>query len=194
MEKMGQQVNLVRFKFEPVTQSIMEKQILNLNSKKSAGYDSIHPKILKEFVNIVKNPLRLLFNISLEKEQFPSELKYADISPLFKKDDATDKQNYRLISILPSISKVFERLLFQQITNFVSEKISPYLCGFRKGFSSQHALLRLMEKLNTSLDKNQKVGILMVDLSKAFDCISHELLIAKLYASGFGKKSLKLIR
>ena len=136
----------------------------------------------------MKNPLRLLFNISLEKKQFPSDLKYADVSLLFKKDDANDKQNYRPISILPSISKVFERLLFQQITNFVSEKISPYLCGFRKGFSTQHALLHLMEKLNTSLNKNQKVG-----LSKAFDCISHELLIAKLYAYGFGKKSLKLM-
>ena len=131
----------------------------------------------------MKNPLRLLFNISLEKEQFPSELKYADVSPLFKKDDANDKQNYRPISILPSISKVFERLLFHQITNFVSEKMSPYLCGFRIAFSTQHALLRLMEKLNTSLDKNQK----------AFDCISHELLIAKLYAYDFGKKSLKLM-
>ena len=120
---MDQQVNLVRFKFEPVTQSIMEKQILNLNSKKSAGYDSIPPKVLKESVNIVKNPLRLLFNISLEKEQFPSELKYADVSPLFKKDAANDKQNYRPISILPSISKVFERFLFQQITNLYSKKI-----------------------------------------------------------------------
>ena len=67
MEKMGQHVNFVRFKFEPITQSIMEKQIFNLNSKKSAGYDSIPPKILKESVNIVKNPLGLLFNISLER-------------------------------------------------------------------------------------------------------------------------------
>ena len=141
----------------------------------------------------MKNPLRLLFNISLEKEQFPSELKYADVSPLFKKDDANDKQNYRPISILPSISKVLERLLFQQITNFVSEKISPYLCGFRKGFSTEHALLHLMEKLNTNLDKNQKVGIFMMDLSKAFGCISRELLIAKLSAYGFGKKSLKFM-
>ena len=114
------------------------------------------------------------------------------MTSLFKKDDNTDKQNYRPISILSSISKVFERLLFQQITSFVSDKISPYLCGFRKGFST-HVLLRLIEKLNTSLDKKQKVGLFMMDLSKAFDCISHDLLLAKLYAYGFGKKSVKLI-
>ena len=170
MERVEHQKNFIKFEFQ---------QILNLNFKKSAGYDSIPPKVLKELVNIVKNPLRLLFNTSLEKELFPSELKYADVSPLFKKDDNTDKQNYRL--------------LFQQITSFVSDKISPYLCGFRKGFSTQHALLRLMEKLNTSLDKKQKVGLFMMDLSKAFDCVSHDLLLAKLYAYGFGKKSVKLI-
>ena len=110
----------------------------------------------------------------------PYAIHRAKFYTIFKKDDNTDKQNYRPISILPSISKVFERLLFQQITSFVSEKISPYLCGFSKGFSTQHALLRLMEKLNTSLDKKQKVGLFMMDLSKAFDCISHDLLLAKL--------------
>ena len=100
---------------------------------------------------------------------------------------------YRPISILPSISKIFERLMFHQITSFVENIISPYLCGFRKGYSTQHALLRLMNKLNTSLDMKQKVGLFMMDLSKAFDCISHDLMIAKLSAYGFDKNSLKLI-
>ena len=84
LERVEHQKNFIKFEFQPVSKSIIEKQILKLNSKKSAGYDSIPPKVLKEPVNIVKNPLRLLFNTSLEKELFPSELKYADVSPLVK--------------------------------------------------------------------------------------------------------------
>ena len=112
---------------------------------------------------------------------------------MFKKDDNTDKGNYRPISILPTISKIFERLMFPQITSFIGNVISPYLCGFRKGYSTQHALLLLMNKVNKCLDIKQKVGLFMMDLSKAFDCISHDLIIAKLYAYGFDKSSLKLI-
>ena len=113
--------------------------------------------------------------------------------PLYKKGDNTSKTNYRPISILPSFSKIFERLMFQQITSYVSDILSPYLCGFRKGYNAQHALLRLKNNLNKSLDKKEKIGLVMMDLSKAFDCISHDLLIAKLYAYGFDKNSIRLI-
>ena len=124
---------------------------------------------------------------------FPSDLKYANVTPLYKKDDNTNKENYRPISILPTISKIFERLMFQQITSFVSRVLSPYLCGFRKGYNAQHALLRLKNKLNICLDKREYIGMFMMDLSKAFDCIPHEILIAKLHAYGFSRDSLKLI-
>ena len=110
-----------------------------------------------------------------------------------KKNSNTDKSNYRPISILPSISKVFERLMFRQITSYINDIISPHLCGFRKGYSLQHALLRLKDKFNKSLDKNEMVGLVMMDLSKAFDCIPRDLLIAKLHAYGFDKSSLNLL-
>ena len=83
--------------------------------------------------------------------------------------------------------------MFQQITSYVSNFLSPYLCGFRKGYNAQHALLRLKNSLNISLDKKENIGLIMMDLSKAFDCIPHNLLIAKLNAYGFSKDSLKLI-
>ena len=83
--------------------------------------------------------------------------------------------------------------MFQQITSYVTNLLSPYLCGFRKGYNAQHALLRLKNNLNKSLDKKENVGLVMMDLSKAFDCISHDLLIAKLYAYGFDKNSIRLI-
>ena len=74
------------------------------------------------------------------------ELKYANVAPVFKKDDSTNKKNYRPISILPSISKIYERILFQQISSYVSSILSPYLYGFRKGYKAQHAFLRLKKQ------------------------------------------------
>ena len=192
--KIKESVNFSKnFRFDELNQSQIEDEILSLNSKKATGADSIPPKILKHSVHILKSPLTQLFNSMVKINHFPSDLKYANVSPLFKKDDNTNKENYRPISILPSISKVFERLLFQQITSYVTDVLSPYLCGFRKGYSTKHALLRLLDQLNKNLDKKGKVGLLLMDLSKAFDCISHDLLIAKLHAYKFEKSSLKLI-
>ena len=171
----------------------IKNEILELNSKKSAGYDTIPPKIIKDSIKIVSLPLTELFNISVEESFFPIDLKYANVAPVFKKDDSTNKKNYRPISILPSISKIYERILFQQISSYVSSILSPYLCGFRKGYNAQHALLRLKNKLNICLDNKENIGIFMMDLSKAFDCIPHDLLIAKLHAYNFDKHSLKLI-
>ena len=171
----------------------MEKEIVALKNKKAAGTDNIPPKILKDAIRVIVSPLTQLFNSSINETHFPTKLKYANVIPLFKKDSNTDKTNYRPISILPSISKVFERLMFRQITSYIDTIISPYLCGFRKGYSPQHALLRLKDNLNKSLDKNEMVGLVMMDLSKAFDCIPHDLLIAKMHAYGFDKSSLKLV-
>ena len=104
-----------------------------------------------------------------------------------------DKGNYRPISILPAISKVFERVLFSQLNGFVEPKFSKLLCGFRKGHSTQHALLRLLKRWQKCLDKNEIVGTVLMDLSKAYDCLNHELLIAKLHAYGIGDPALRLI-
>ena len=96
--------------------------------------------------------------------------------------------------MLPTISKVFEKLLCNQFNTFIEKKLSPSLCGFRKGYSTQHALLDMLNKWQSALNDKGKVGAILMDLSKAFDCLPHNLLIAKLGAYGIGKKSLKFIQ
>ena len=133
------------------------------------------------------------FNNSLLQKTFPEDLKLGDITSLFKNDKATKKRNYRPITVLSALSKAFERLLYAQMIGYADTILVPYLCGFRKGFNTQHALLRLMDTCKNSLDKKGVVGALLMDLSKAFDCIDHELLIAKLSAYGFCNKALLMI-
>ena len=102
--------------------------------------------------------------------------------------------NYRPISILPSVSKVLERIMQKQIAAFIEKHLYLHMCGYRKGYNTQHALLILLEKWRRILDKQGYAGAIIMDLSKAFDTINHDLLLGKLHAYGFDMKSLLLIK
>ena len=102
-------------------------------------------------------------------------------------------ENYRPVSVLPTVPKIFARIILKQFSAHVNEFLSPYFCGYRKGFNTQYALLSLIEKWKKTLDNKRYTGAILMDLSKAFDTINHELLITKLYAYGFSKESLKII-
>ena len=104
-----------------------------------------------------------------------------------------DKKNYRPISVLPCISKVFEGLLIDQIRVFFEQFLSPHISGFRKGYSCQNVLLRFVEICKSKLDNKQVYGTLLTDLSKAFDCLPHGLLISKLHSYGVDRGSCRLI-
>ena len=106
-----------------------------------------------------------LFNVIVVTCTFPSEMKQADITPIFENDNSTKKKNYRPISVLPSKSKIFERIMYKQIYNHMKSLLSPMLCGFGEGYCSQHALLRLIEDLKASLDEKLIVGTATMDLS-----------------------------
>ena len=124
---------------------------------------------------------------------FTDSLKARNITPIFKKDDLLDKANYRPVSILPLISKVYERLIYIQLSEYSESFLSHILCGFRKAHSTQHAIFKLFQSWQKELDNGGFVGTILVDLSKAYDCIPHELLIAKLKCCGIGNGSLRLL-
>ena len=171
----------------------VKREINNLNSKKATPKGDIPVKILKWNSDIIAPALTECYNQNIKNSTFPNELKNADISPVFKKKDRHDKSNYRPVSILPLLSKPFERILYEQIDSHTKDILSKYQGGFRKKFSSQHSLLVMFEKWKKVLDNGGSCGALLVDLSKAFDCIVHDLLLTKLSAYGFDYNSLKLI-
>ena len=103
------------------------------------------------------------------------------------------KDNYRSVSILPVFSKLHERSMFKQKSEFFENIFSKNQYGFRKGHSTQQCLLAMLEKWKRSVDSGKAFGALLTDLSKAFDCLDHELLIAKLNAYGFSLPALRLI-
>ena len=104
------------------------------------------------------------------------------------------KENYRPASILSNISKIFERCMFRQISSFMDSYLSKQRCGFRKGYSPQYCLLVMPEKWKNTVDEGKCFRVLLTDLSKAVDSLSHELLKAKLHAYGFDLPALKRIQ
>ena len=180
------------FFFTHVLPEDVLKEINNLKtSKKTRG--KIPIKIIKILQKVSLNHLTDCLNSAIIEGKFPDELKLADITAAFKADDPTFKGCYRPISILEAYSKVYERILVNQINRYMCDKLSNKLCGFRKGHSTQHLLLKLIEKWRKRLDSGGIVGTILMDLSKAFDSLPHDLLIAKLEAYGFSLLALKLM-
>ena len=183
----------VNFNFNNLTTNSMEKVIKNLNQKKPAGCDGIPAKALACVSTHLAPPMTSLFNCCVASSKFPDSCKNAVITPVFKKDDPLCAKNYRPVSVLGPISKILERCIDNQLRDFLKTVFHPCLSAFRAGHSCQHVLIHLCETWRKALDEKKSVGILLVDLSKAFDCLPHSLVVAKLEAYGLSEKATTLL-
>ena len=159
-----------------------------MNAKKATGPDKIPPKIVKLSANLINSHLTNIIHSDLLKDLFSGDAKTASIRLIFKKIE-----NYRPVSILNCFSKIYEKFLLEAFKPFIDTFLSEYIAAYREHYSSNHVLIRLIENWKKTLDGKSFVGAVLMDLSKTFDCIPHDLLIAKLHAYGFSEKTVTFI-
>ena len=146
-----------KFNFSPTNNEEVSKIINNFLPKSSCGIDGLSMKILKSIKHIIVDSLTLIINQSLNTGIFPESLKYAKVLPLFKKGDSHIVDNYRPISLLPAISKIFERVVFCQLYDYFDREKLLYISqyGFRKGHSTEAACLEFLDRIMTDLDNKK---------------------------------------
>jgi len=170
------------FSFKKITREDTIRIIESLKPKSSAGEDKISNKILKSIKNEISEPLTTIINQILTTGIFPDKLKIARVVPVHKKDDKNVFNNYRPISLLPCFSKVIEKVVHKQLHSYFTDLnlYYPAQYGFRKGHSTEYALVELIDKLSNSMDKGETPLTIFLDLSKAFDTLDHSILLNKL--------------
>lgn len=188
-EKSGDQ----SFKFAPVRANYIRGFLDNFNPRKAVGCDKISQRLLHLSSPVISEPLTCLINHFINNRQWPTVWKSSDIVPVFKKGSMTDKTCYRPVSVLTALSKLYEKVMFDQIYEAFYWRLSPNLSGYLKGHSCCTALLKMTEDWRACLDRRETVAVVAVDLSKAFDSVCHPLLLAKLKAYGFTDDALELM-
>ena len=182
-----------KFEFNDINEDKIYDRVKTLDPKKASIQNDIPTKILIGSNDIVSSYLSKMYNTSKNSQNYPSSLKLADVTPIYKAKERILKKNYRPVSLIPILSKIYEKNMYDPIYSYIEKFLSPFLFGFRKGHSTQQCLLVMIEMWKKALDEKKVAGGILTDLSKAFDCLSHDLLIAKLEAYGFGKNALKFI-
>ena len=169
----------------PVTVNEVHKIIISLNDTRY-GMDEISTSIFKRCSLIFAVPIAELLRFSLEAGVFPTCLKEASITPIYKSGKRTDMNNYRPIAILPLLSKIFEKIVHNRLNNFFAKFniISPNQYGFQKRKGTSDALSNLTEYVYKNLNANKHVVSLFIDLKKAYDTVQHDILLDKLECYG----------
>jgi hypothetical protein len=181
-----------KFNFMPVNALDIKKVIKKLPNKNSSGHDDLSNKLIKHITEALAEPLSLIVNQSFCTGIFPDLLKLSKVIPIFKKDDDFIFTNYRPISLLPVISKIFEKISYLQLYDYLIQNNLIYngQHGFRTRHSTETAAYELIDRVNNSLDNGLLPVAVYLDLSKAFDTLDHTILLTKLKYYGLQNKTL----
>ena len=178
-------------------ESLTELEIVcsvSVKVDKSTGCDAIPPFVLKSGAKEITAPLTILYNKCINEGKWPHLWKKGEWTPVFKRNDPLAKENYRPITVLPAVDKVFEQLVAKQITEMFDKRLGHGLTAYRKIHSCETTLITLIEHWKLAIDNKQSIGILSTDMSKAFDSLHPALLLSKLRAYGFHEKLIDLLR
>jgi hypothetical protein len=171
------------------------KIIKQMKKSKSTGWDDVPPFLLKLCANWLSYPMAFIINASFMSGVFPSLLKIGEVIPLFKGGDEMEMNNYRPIAILSAFSKIFEKAAATRIYNYVESNrlLSPCQFGFREAKSTTDAVTELVKQVSEAIDGSSHIVGMFCDLSRAFDCVNHNLLIEKLRFYGITGVALKWV-
>ena len=170
-----------------VSEEYVYKELCKLNVSKSTGIDGFKPKFLKDGADVIKGAVTHIINLSLETGVVPNELKSAIVKPLYKKSSRLDVGNYRPVSILPTISKILERAVYVQMEKHLKDNniLYKFQSGFRTSYSTDTCLINLQDSIRMEISQGKYVGMVLIDLQKAFNTVDHDILLEKLDAMGF---------
>ena len=163
-----------------VSSEHLKESFQNVGQKKSASIDKIPPKLIQLSADILSTPLFNAINNSILKGKCSNDAKAAYVSPLDKDtDNKYSTSNFYPVSALNIFSKMYEKVLKNMLVEKMNDHFSPFFAAYRENYNIQHVLIRLLKEWRLYLDSNYFVGALMTDLSKPFDCIPHDVMIAK---------------
>ena len=155
---------------------VVFKLLRNIDEKKATGLDMIPSKLLKMAASIVTPSLTAIFTKSIITGIYPTEWKMARVTPVFKKGEKSDLNNYRPISVIPVVSKVFEKIVYDQLYQYLNDNqlLSSCQSGFRSLHSTLTAFLEATNSWSVNIDNGFLNGVVFIDLKKAFGTIDHE--------------------